>query len=120
MKKITSALAALALFSQAAFAHGAKTGTHGGPQTDAGSFHIEVVTEGQSLSVYMRDHSDKEVSPEGFKGTAIFVVDGKPQRITLAPDGKGLKGQAAVPLPKEPKGAVQLTTPSGGTVQGKF
>lgn len=120
MKKIAIALAALSLLGAPAFAHGAKTGVHGGPQADAGSFHIEVVTEGKTLLVYMRDHADKDVPTEGFRGTAIFVVDGKPQRITLTPDGAGLKGEAAAPLPKEPKGAVQLTTPAGSTVQGKF
>jgi hypothetical protein len=37
--------------------------------------------QGTTLQVFLRDHSDKAVMTEGFKGTAIFVIDGKPQRI---------------------------------------
>jgi hypothetical protein len=71
--------------------------------------------------VFVSDASDKPVSPAGFKGTAILVVDGKPQRIALAPDGDTrLAGKAAVVLPKEPKGVVQLSAPNGKTAQARF
>ena len=56
-------------------------------QADAGSFHVEVVPNGTTLQVFLRDHSDKDVATAGFKGTAIFVIDGKPQRIPLTPAG---------------------------------
>ena len=59
--------------------------------------------------------------PVAAKGTAIFVVDRKVQRIPLTPGGDNkLTGSAAVELPKEPKGAVQITIPGGNTVQAKF
>ena len=104
-----------------AAAHAPKVGANGGPQADAGSFHVEVVAKGTSLRVFLRDHSDKAVLTEGYKGTAIFVVDGKPQRIPLAPSGENaLTGTAPVTVPGEPKGAVQITTPTGSTVQAKF
>jgi hypothetical protein len=104
-----------------ASAHAPKLGANGGPQADAGSYHVEVVPQGMTLQVFLRDHSDKAILTGGYKGTAIFVIDGKPQRIPLAPAGDNkLTGTSAVPLPKEPKGAVQITTPSGSTVQAKF
>lgn len=113
--------AALAALAPSAFAHAPEKGPNGGRQADAGSFHVEIVPKGTTLAVYLRDHADKEVTTDRFKGTAIFVIDGKPQRITLTPDGDNrLKGSAGVPLPTEPKGAVQITTPTGGTVQAKF
>ena len=96
-------------------------GEHGGPQADAGSFHVEIVPKGALLEVYLRDHSDKAVSTEGFRGAAILVIDGKPERITLTPaGGNQLKGASSVNIPSEPKGAVQITTPTGSTVQAKF
>jgi hypothetical protein len=102
-------------------AHGPKVGANGGVQADAGDYHIELVPEGTTLQIYLRDHSDKEVASAGFKGTAIFVVGGKPQRIPLMPAGANrLSGTSSVALPKEPKGAVQITTPTGSTVQAKF
>ena len=114
-------ITALALVPIGAFAHGPKIGQNGGPQEDAGSFHVEILPQGTVLQVYLKDHSDKTVSSSGFKGTAIFVVNGKAERITLTPAGENqLKGTSSVDLPAEPKGAVQITTAAGSTVQAKF
>lgn len=115
------ALAMLLAGAMPSFAHAPKMGEHGGPQADAGSFHVELVPQGTVLQVYLRDHSDKPVSTEGFRGAAIFVIDGKPERITLTPaGGNQLKGTSSANIPSEPKGAVQITTPTGSTVQAKF
>jgi hypothetical protein len=116
-----AAMALLITTMSIALAHAPKVGAHGGPQADAGSYHVEVVSQGTTLQVFLRDHSDKAVLTTGYKGTAIFVIDGKPQRIPLAPAGDNkLTGTSAVPIPSEPKGAVQITPPSGSTVQAKF
>ncbi|ACA14758.1 conserved hypothetical protein [Methylobacterium sp. 4-46] len=103
-----------------ALAHAPKTGSHGGPQTDAGPYHVELVASGTTLELYLRSHADQPVTTAGFKGTAILVVDGKPQRITLEPQGDRLTGTSPVSLPAALKGAVQLTTPNGSTASGKF
>lgn len=119
--KSLAALALLIATTTLAAAHAPKIGVNGGPQADAGSFHVEVVAKGTSLKVFLRDHSDKAVLTDGYKGMAIFVVDGKPQRIPLAPAGdNALTGTAPVTVPVEPKGAVQITTSTGSTVQAKF
>ena len=113
--------AALIVAPSILLAHSPKIGPNGGAQADAGSYHVEVVPKGAILHVFLRDHADKEVKSEGFKGTAIFVVEGKSHRILLTPAGENrLSGTASVDLPTEPKGAVQITIPSGGTVQAKF
>ena len=44
------------------FAHAPKIGEHGGPQTNAGSFHVEIVPNGTRLKVYLREHSGKAVA----------------------------------------------------------
>lgn len=104
-----------------AWAHAPKVGANGGPQADAGSFHVEVVPQGATLQVFLRDHADKAIVTDGYRGTAIFVVDGKPLRIPLAPAGENrLSGSSEVAIPSNPKGAVQITTPTGSTVQAKF
>jgi hypothetical protein len=116
------AVLVLAAFLSAttAYAHGPASGPNGGPQVDAGDFHIEAVAQGTSLAVYVRDAGDKPVPTDGFKGTAIFVVDGKPQRIVLAPGGENrLTGTSTAPL-TAPKGAVQISTSDGKSIQGKF
>jgi hypothetical protein len=114
-------VAALLATPSIVHAHAPKIGANGGAQTDAGSFHVEVVPKGTTLQVFLRDHSDKDVKTDGFKGTAIFVIDGRPQRIPLTPAGENrLSGTSSVDLPANPKGAVQIKTPSGSTMQAKF
>jgi hypothetical protein len=114
-------IAALLVAPSIGLAHAPKVGANGGAQADAGSFHVEVVPRGTTLQVFLRDHGDNAVKTDGFKGTAIFVIDGKPQRIPLSPAGDNrLSGTSAVNLPTQPKGAVQITTPSGSTMQAKF
>jgi hypothetical protein len=119
-----SQISAMALFmitASIASAHAPKVGANGGAQADAGSFHVEIVPQGTTLQVFLRDHSNKAVLTDGYKGTAIFIIDGKPQRIPLTSVGENkLAGTSTVSIPSEPKGAVQITTPSGSTVQAKF
>lgn len=122
MKPLRSLAIFAALMAAApAIAHAPKIGANGGSQTDAGALHVEILTNGKTLTVFLRDHSDKIVSSGDYKGTAIFVVDGKLQRIPLTPAGENkLSGTADVELPNDPKGAVQIMMPEGATVQAKF
>jgi hypothetical protein len=109
------------LLATPALAHAPKIGPHGGAQADAGDYHVEIVAKDTTLEVYVRDHSDNPVPAAGFKGTAILVVDGKPQRIPLTPAAENrLTGTSPVVLPAAPKGAVQITPPKGATAQAKF
>lgn len=119
MKMIVSLIASLFLATGAAFAHG--TGPNGGPQADAGSYHVEMVAKQTSLTLYLSEESGKPIDAKGHKATGIFVVNGKAQRIELNPGtGNALTGTAAVALPSGLKGVVQLTLPTGKTVQAKF
>jgi hypothetical protein len=123
MKLKTFALAIVLLGAPSlAFSHAAKTGEHGGAQTDAGGFHVEVVAKDKVVEVYLNTHASKPVDTTGFKGVAIFkAVDGKPVRIPLEATGDNkLSGVAASPLPADLEGAVQITTQTGGVAQGKF
>ena len=114
------ALVASALVAFPVCAH-ETAGQHGGRVTDAGKFHVELVAKGETVDVFVSDGSQKPVPAEGFKGTAILVVGGKPARVPLEPaDGNRLSGKAPVALGDSPKGAVQLTGPDGATASGKF
>ena len=117
----TLVMAASLLAAPAALAHAPKVGDNGGPQVDAGPYHLELVMKGTALEVFLVDHTGKHVTTDGFKGSAILLVDGKPQRIPLAPAGDNrLSGTAPTALPAEPKGTVQITTSNGSSVQGRF
>ena len=115
-------IAAGLLFTAAGFAlaHDQK-GPHGGHQVDAGKMHVELLAKETTIDVYLSDDMAKPVDAAGYKGLAILIVGGKAARIPLVPAGSDrLTGIAPAEVKGEPKGAVQITSPSGGTVQGKF
>lgn len=101
-------------------AHDAK-GPNGGQLTDAGKYHVELVGKGTRLEVFVSDTGEKPLPATGFKGLAILVIDGKPQRIPLQPEGADrLTGTASAPLAAPAKGVLQLTAPDGTVAQAKF
>ena len=104
-----------------ASAHEVEKGPNGGRVADAGTYHVELVAEDNTVDVFLTGAGDKPVSAAGFKGTAILVVNGKAQRIVLEAAGDAkLTGKAGVVLPAQPKGAVQLTAPDGKTASAKY
>ena len=103
-----------------AHAHDGK-GPNGGQLTDAGKYHVELVGKGTRLDVFLSDANDAPLPTTGFKALAILVIEGKPQRIPLQPEGTDrLTGTAPAPLPSPPKGVVQLTAPDGTVAQARF
>lgn len=118
----TIALSVALLAPTFALAHDAAKGRHGGWRVDAGKYHTELVVDGSSnVVVYLSDADDKPIPATGFKGTAIFIIDGKSQRFALAPsEGSKLVGTAPAPIKRGVKGVVQLTAPDGSSAQGKF
>ncbi|MBB3950549.1 hypothetical protein [Aureimonas jatrophae] len=114
------AVAAALLAAGAAQAHEPRKGPNGGTLVDAGSHHVELVAAGTEVKVFVSDISDAPLAPDGFKGTAVVLVGGKPTRVTLAPAGGFLSGTLAAPTEGPVKGAVQLTGPDGKTSQAKF
>jgi hypothetical protein len=120
MKRILTVLTAV-LLATSAFAHGPDKGPNGGRQVDAGDYHVEMVAKDTVLTVYLHDENDKPIDAKGYKAIGIFVVNGKPQRIELKADSANkLTGTSLIPLPVSLKGAVQITLPTGKTMQAKF
>jgi len=121
MRSFALVLAAT-LFISPALAHEPRIGPRGGPLVDAGSYHVEVVTQDKLIEVFVSDLADKPLPAKDFKALAILAHEGKANRIALTPsaDGSRLTGAAEIPLPKRIKGAVQLTSPDGKTATATF
>jgi hypothetical protein len=118
--KTTIVLCGLLLAAPAALAHESK-GPHGGRQVDAGQMHVELLTKGPTVDVYVADGAGKPVDATAYKGLAILVVGGKPARIQLSSaGGDRLTGTAPTDVAATVKGAVQITNGSGTTAQAKF
>jgi hypothetical protein len=114
------AIAVALLAALPADAHGPKS-RHGGRIVNAGPYHAELVAKDRAIEIFLLGHDDKPVDPRGFKGVAILNVEGKAERITLAPSERNaLSGTAATALPVDPKGVIQLTAPDGKTATAKF
>ena len=107
-------------FAEPAHQHNDGPGPHGGRIEDAGRWHAELVTSGDTVSVYLSDRSGKPLPAAEFSGTAIIVAAGKSTRIPLAPEGDKLTGKAAMPLGDRPKGAVRLSGPGGASASAQF
>ena len=121
--KLKALIFAACLLPMAAIAqHAHDKGKNGGQLSDAGSYHVEAVAKDTTLTVHLTDHdSDKPISTKGFKGLAILVVDGKAQRITLAPQGENmLVGTSPAALKAPIRGAIQVTNSRNAMVQAKF
>ncbi len=116
----TASIVATLLLVSPALAHETK-GPHGGQQIDAGAKHVELLTKGATVEVFIADDEGKPVDAAGYEGVAILVVGGKPARIPLAPaGGDRLTGVAPAEMTAPVKGAVQITTPDRGILQGSF
>jgi hypothetical protein len=112
---------AASLGGQVADAHAPKVGRNGGPQTNAGPYHVEVLGDGGKLVVFVRDHSDKAVLTQDFKGTATLVIDGAARTIPLHPAGENrLEGTLPVRLPPDVKGVVRIIAGSGAAAEATF
>lgn len=121
MKKLFLSLAFIALLGGPVAAHEPTKGSNGGVVVDAGAHHVELVAQNMDVSLFVSDGAYKPVPAAGFKAVAILLIDGKSHRVELTPaEGSRLSGKAPVPLPKNPKGAVQLTQPNGKTAQARF
>lgn len=120
VSRLIGALAAVLLAGSPSLAHEAKS-QHGGKVTEAGDYHVELVVKGSAVELHLADHDNKPVRAAGHKGLAILAAGGKSQRIVLSPEGEArLTGKAEIELPSAAKGVVQITLPSGKTVQGRF
>jgi hypothetical protein len=117
---LAAALAAAPAFAPV-FAHEPDKGPNGGVRVDGGPYHVELAPEGATVRVFVSGPNYEPVSVEGFSGTALLVIDGKPARVALTPAGDGmLAGDAGAAVPAAPKGAVQIRAADGRTAQAKF
>jgi hypothetical protein len=117
---IFSAALSIVTLTSSAWSSEAKS-QHGGRVIDTGEYHVEMVTKRDLIEVYLADHSNQSVSTAGHKGLAILAVAGKSQRIELtSSEGSRLSGKAVGELPASPRGVVQITLPTGKTIQARF
>lgn len=121
MKTFLKAALLTLMLAVPATAHEAGIGPNGGVRVDAAPYRVELVPAGTMVNIYVTMDDESAVDTSTMKGTAILLIDGKPVRLVLAPTKPGvLSAETGVAVPKEVKGAVQITDKDGKTVQAKF
>jgi hypothetical protein len=102
-------------------AHEPGIGPNGGMRVDAGPYRVELVPNGTAVNVHITMDDDSAVDTSTMTGTAILLIGGKPVRAPLAPSAPGvLSADTGAEVPPDVKGAVQIVSPDGKTVQAKF
>ncbi len=111
MRKLT-AFAAAILLTGTAVAHEDHIGPNGGYTKHLGSVSVEVVTEGSTIRVHLRDEkTEKPLPVAGAKGRAIVLAGGKTESVALTPSQDVLVGAAKKDVPSDAKVAVSLQVP---------
>lgn len=111
------------VFASMAEAHSPTTGPHGGKVVHAGAnYHVELVASGSTQVVlHLADADDKPIPSTGFRANAILVINGQTVRFPLqAAEGSRLVGTAPVAVPAGVRGAIQIITPQGATIQARY
>lgn len=118
----TVILAALAMgFAAGVRAHDVEKGPNGGLMVTAGEHHLELVSQGAEIVVFLMDKKHEPVPAKGANGRAIVQAGGKTSTIVLsAGDGNRLVGKAESPLATGARVVVSASVPGAATVQGRF
>ncbi|MPZ45745.1 MAG: hypothetical protein GEV05_20620 [Betaproteobacteria bacterium] len=97
----------------------AKMGANGGQVVDAGPYHLELVVNGQELTLYVLDEKNSKVSVDGAKASAIVMSGGG--KTTIAPAGdNALKGARKFQAKEDMRVLLSLTLPGKATQQARF
>lgn len=115
MKRLT--MFAAMLLAGAALAHDDHIGPNGGYTKHLGAASVELVTDGATVRIYVRDEkTETPLDLTGAKGRAIVLAGGKTETIALQPANGVLAGTAKQAIPGDAKVAISLQMPGQASV----
>lgn len=114
--------AALAALTFSAAAHEVAKGPNGGPVVDSAGHHVEMVSKGAELTLFLTDNSDKPLASAGVKNARAIVQDGgKTATVPLTPaEPNRLVAPLSSPLGAGARVVVSATMPDGHAIQARF
>ncbi|MDB5558478.1 MAG: hypothetical protein JWQ36_1412 [Enterovirga sp.] len=115
-------VATVALLATSAAAHENAKGPNGGPVIDSAGHHLELVTSGTELTIFLSEQDNSPIQSAGSKNARAVVQDGgKTVTVPLQPAAPNkLVGALPGPLGKGARVVVSATMPDGHAVQGRF
>lgn len=100
--------------------HGAK-GPNGGETQDVAGVEVELVTAGNTVTLYVADEKHKPVSVKGFTASVLLAGASGQEPVTLEPAGENiLKGSAKSAIGPGTTITVMLKTAAGKSGQVRF
>jgi hypothetical protein len=116
------AIAAFALaLAPATYADEQAKGPNGGQVKDAGKHHLELVVEGNGMTVYVTGGKDAKVSTRGASGSATVLSGKNTASVKLEPFGENaLAGSGKFESTPDMKVVVSLTLAGQNPVQARF
>ena len=121
MKRLVLALT-LAAWPAMVVAHEVSKGPNGGPVVDSAGHHVEMVSKGTELVLFLTEADDKPLASAGTKNARAIIQDGgKTATVALQPaDPNRLVGILAQPLGPGARVVVSAIMEDGHTVQARF
>jgi hypothetical protein len=117
------ALSLTLLAPQTGMAHAPPVGPHGGAQTNAGPWHVEVVIGERDVTVWVTDHAGRlPHGADAMTGTARLADENQGMALVpLVVRSPGMMGGVADrALRRAPVGTVDLRTAAGLSVRATF
>jgi hypothetical protein len=121
--RLSPILVALSLlaFPFVANGHDVVKGPNGGQVVDDAGHHVEFLTKGSELMLYLSDNDDKPISSAKATGRVIVQDSGKQATVDLAAvEPNILSAKLAAPLSTGAKLAVTIKLGDGHDVKARF
>lgn len=94
---------------------------HGGQIRSAGPYHLELVAQPNTFTIYVMDHKDNKVESKGASATATALSGNVKDAVKLIPAGDNvLKGEGKFDLNSDMKVVVSITLPGQSSHQARF
>ena len=122
MKRTLIALTLAALPLAGVSAHETAKGPNGGPVADSAGHHLEMVSTGTDLVLFLTETNDKPLASAGTKNARAIVQNGgKTATVALTPaEPNKLVGTLPSPLSAGARVVVSATMADGHAVQARF
>ena len=112
---------ALLIAPTLAVAHGpTPAAAHGGQVQEAAEHWVELVVQGDHMTVYVNEPDNKPLATKEWTGKATVLVGGKSEAVALTPaEGNSATGKLAAPATGRVTAVLQLTI-DGKPTQARF
>lgn len=118
---ILFALSLAPLVALPAASHEAEKGPNGGPMVSVEDKHVELVSNGADIAVYITDAGHQPLPAAGASGRAVIQAEGKTGTVALQPgEGNRLVGKAETPITPGARVVVSASLASGKSLQARF